>query len=290
MNMNMFGDGTIKHDKSINSVLPYREFVIDDSFGFLKKSTSKGNQEKYVNTSDNMYIKACFEYDGKIWRDDLVEVVATSLCTYLDIPVVSQGLCTICKDSINKTGSYSLNFLRDEERLIHYAEMIELVTGNFTLDQRKTLKKRYGNSLQDRFNYMLYIYTHFLDEMTARQYLENMQLVDALLLNEDRHENNYGVIYNEELDTYRLEVLYDFGLSLFEHDRMYTNTTYTDAIKKVRLKNISVNPKKVLEFLAEHGTEFTKRNIDSMSRFDIGDLQIPNNLARNHIEKGWGLK
>lgn len=61
-----------------------------------------------------------------------------------------------------------------------------------------------------------------------------MHLIDAVLLNEDRHTNNYGIVYNKTTNKYRVSELFDFGLSLFEHDMQYSNMSYPIAIQKVK--------------------------------------------------------
>ena len=41
-------------------------------------SSSKGNQRKWL-TRDGRYVKEQFFYQGKYWRDDLVEIIASSV-------------------------------------------------------------------------------------------------------------------------------------------------------------------------------------------------------------------
>ena len=41
-------------------------------------TSSKGNQRKWRTRDGRYYIKECFSYQGKNWRDDMVELVATT--------------------------------------------------------------------------------------------------------------------------------------------------------------------------------------------------------------------
>lgn len=61
-------------------------------------STSKGNQRKWYDARRHLYIKEQFRYQGKNWRDDLVEVIAGTIASQMNtktVRVVDQHLCRI---------------------------------------------------------------------------------------------------------------------------------------------------------------------------------------------------
>lgn len=264
MKLDLFGPSSY-------GVLPHKLFVVDDSYTPLARSSSKGNQEKYLDNIQDYYIKVCFQYSGRYWKDNLVEILATRICNQLDIPVVSQGLCTVERDGETLNGSYSSNFLRPVETFITYNEM---------LCDRPEIK---SNSLLDRFNFQLGIYKEYISEEDARQYLEDMHLIDCIVLNEDRHYNNYGVVYNNMTRTYRKAELFDFGLGLFEHSTRYSGCSYKMALEKVSMKNISSSPLKLLQYLCMYGTDETKSRLSRLGTLDLVDSAIPNKLAYEHL-------
>lgn len=270
--------------------LAFREFVINQDYTPLLKAVTKGNQEKYINQKEELYIKCCFDYQEIRWNDDLVELVATELCHYLGIKTIEQGRCTVIKEYATLSGSYSKNCLAEGEYFLTYEQMEQEIISQFSLEELRGLKKKFGNTIKDRLEFQVFIYGHYIEEHIARQYLEDMHLIDSFLLNEDRHTSNFGIVYSEKENGYRTSELFDFGLSLFEHDRMYSNMSYEIALRKVKLKNIATKPSKLLHFLRTEGTDRTKENIKKVQQFKKLKAEIPNQLAEKHINNQWGLQ
>ena len=63
-------------------------------------STSKGNQSKWYDLKEKLFIKKQFEYQDKFWRDDLVEIIASEIAKQMpiewsNITVVEQKPCIL---------------------------------------------------------------------------------------------------------------------------------------------------------------------------------------------------
>lgn len=65
--------------------------------------------------------------------------------------------------------------------------------------------------------------------LDASDYVDVMIVLDYLLLNEDRHFNNFGVLRKDD-GSFGIAPLFDFGLGLFEHDTRYKGLDLHTAI------------------------------------------------------------
>ena len=90
---------------------------VKDLLSLQLDTTSKGNQRKWYDTTNRLYIKEQLYYQEKYWRDDLVEIIAYELAKQMffdknDIIVVQQHLCKI-QDIDNRVtrGIYSVVYV-----------------------------------------------------------------------------------------------------------------------------------------------------------------------------------
>lgn len=251
-------------------------FVIDDLGIAIKVTTSKGNQAKYMSKCNTYFVKERFFYQNKFWEDNKVECLASSICSQLDIKAIQQGICTIDKNLYETEGTYSYNFLDKNELFITKNQLLNFVYLN-ELDLNKRLKKNV--SISDRCLFDLELYSNFIkDENEIKNYLLDICLIDFIILNEDRHDNNYGLIYNEETELYRIPELFDFGIGAFEHDLVYNKLNYNRAIDKCKMKNYSSNPIKLFNWLRGLGDININKKISKISRLSFSEDYIPNTL------------
>lgn len=188
-------------------------------------STSKGNQDKWRDVDRNLFVKGAFWYQGRYWKDYLVEVIASEIGDQLnlsDVIVVKQYLCSIVlKDGMSVNGCFSDDFS---------------VKGKF-VPFKKLMKKlnveRFEGTLEEKFDTVLGWYAKYYN-VNAVNYVIAMFLIDYLVANEDRHYNNFGILDTQ--NGFRFAPLFDFGMGLFEGDVEYELSSYDEAKKQLLSK------------------------------------------------------
>jgi hypothetical protein len=215
-------------------------------------SMSKGNQQKYYDTVENRYIKLPFYFQGVHWKDYMVERLSTILSesmNTLGVEILTQkiikttdGCAVASKDFCSETNSEWISFNRFSNTDIN---------------------KSYGLSYK--------VYSSILNEykelnVDAENYIIVMIVMDYLLLNEDRHTNNFGVLRKE--DSFAVAPLFDFGLGLFEHDKIYNGKTLNEALSLVECKPFNKVFDSAISMLYNIGKSDTIKKI-------IKDLEKP---------------
>ena len=190
-------------------------------------SASKGNQFKYISKDKNWYYKGNLFYQNKYWRNDLVEVIASTLS---DIGFNCNNTQVLNQYSVERFGIhgvFSPNFAREGEEFIPFERLLH--TYNFDI----TLNKGLDTFLQIADAY----YT--LCDIDATDFLLTQALLDFLVGNEDRHTNNFGILYKD--GEYSLHPCFDFGLGMFEHDRIYEDYKFRDKLSIMQFKTFGLN-------------------------------------------------
>lgn len=198
-------------DRNYNSIV-----FADATFGSgagktLNQSISKNSDKTPNNTSNGQLKKVwikkgnenyLYKGAGTIHNfEPINEVIASKICEILEVPYVEytidivsskrqDTLVSICKCAINK----------DEE----------IIPAHSILTER-------SNEVQKNINdYNLYL--DILKEHNvpnAEEYLQKMFMVDYIMLNEDRHLNNFGIIRNvQTLEWKRICPIFDTGRSM----------------------------------------------------------------------------
>lgn len=72
-----------------------RIFNSNDFVELISVSSSKGNQKKFISKDKQIFVKMQFDYQGRKWNDDLVEVVASNLGTQFGFYCLQQHLGVI---------------------------------------------------------------------------------------------------------------------------------------------------------------------------------------------------
>jgi len=161
------------------------------SNGQLKKVWIKSNGENYL-----------YKGTGTIHNfEPINEVLASKICNILEVPYVEytldvihskrqDTLVSVCKCAIN----------RDEE----------IIPAHSILTEKS---EQITKSIKDYYLYLKILEEHKVPN--AEEYLQKMFLLDYIMLNEDRHLNNFGVIRDvKTLEWKRICPIFDTGRSM----------------------------------------------------------------------------
>lgn len=166
--------------------------------------SSKGNQMKWLQ--DGYWYKA-----DQFGYESLAEVVVSHLLQESSVAdaTLYEPVVIIYKGKEYR-GCRSENFRSKDEVLIPLERLFRNYT---TIGLAKQLARI--SSVKERILYTEEITCNITKLENCGKYLATMLEMDAFFLNEDRHTNNISILYNKEMDTYRLCPFYDMGLSLF---------------------------------------------------------------------------
>ncbi len=228
-----------------------RDGIIEVNAG----TTSKGNQQKFYDTINKSYIKLAFRYQDKEWKDYMVEHLSWRLSTMTD----TLGIQIIKQDIVNTKMGYacvSKDFTNGD---YEFVSIYKLMRGHVPW-------KEHGKSFRIYNTLVKFVNDNCNIDIT--DYLVVMIIFDCLLLNEDRHYNNFGVLFNGE---FKVAPLFDFGLGLFEHDKMYNNCDLQKALSLCTVKPFDRNPFKPVEMLLNIGL------IDKVTKVVAG-IRVPSKV------------
>lgn len=213
-------------------------FILDDSFLLRTAGTSDGSQDKYFK--DDLWFKK--DYFG---GEGLAESFASKLlqnCGLNESDFVNYIPCKIN----GKQGCYSKNFLSKNETFVTFYRLYKNIYGR----DLATVCSRMD--YDDAIEYVI----SFSKEQTGldiKNYLANIFTLDFLILNEDRHFNNFGLIYNEK--EFRLAPIFDNGKSFFiGNKRAAEFTSLKEKLKSSFSKCFSANFATNLKYLKKYCT------------------------------------
>ncbi len=171
---------------------------IDSRYIVTDSGTSDGTQIKYFY--ENKWYKID-RYGG----EGAAEELASKILELSDMP--ANQFVKYDQISINgKSGCVSKNFLKENESFITLYRLYSNLRGS----DLATVTSRMD--YDEAIDYVL----EFIRDATSldlKEYLANIFTLDALILNEDRHFNNLGLIYDGK--TFRPAPIFDNGKSLF---------------------------------------------------------------------------
>ena len=239
-----------------------REFNTNNMIELQLSSTSKGNQRKWLQ--GDIYVKECFYYQGRYWKDNMVECIASRIGEQIagDIPVLEYGIAKIIDNNRTTYGCYSENFCLPGEKYISFQRLLDSKDLYFDCDNYK-----------DRYNFII----HAMDSITGfscTEYINTMILLDYLVGNEDRHLNNFGILYKN--GEYRFAPLFDFGLGLFEHDDKYENLPFRECLEIMEAKPFSTNNELIMDYILENWQIKNKK-------IDLSSCRIPSAKAGSYL-------
>lgn len=166
--------------------------------------TSDGTQEKYYY--QNRWYKVD-RYGG----EGAVEELSSQILTLSHMP--QDKFVSYEQIIINdQPGCVSQNFLHENESFITFYRLFSNIRGGDLA--AVTSRMDYDDAIDFVLSFM-----NDVTMLDLREYLANTLALDALILNEDRHFNNLGVIYDG--DSYKEAPIFDNGKSLFVGNKMY---------------------------------------------------------------------
>ena len=229
-------------------------------------TSSKGNQVKWVTRDGSFFIKECFVYDNKKWKDYLVEASASTYCKRCKgINFVEYTLCTVD----GRSASLSCNFLNENEEYISFERLRKL--------NKRVMPAYTKYSAVDNYTFLVDAFMD-LTGLDTTEYLYKMALVDYVIGNEDRHYNNFGVLYDHHTGEYKMAPLFDFGLGMFEHDTKYLTLPYQKAVKQISGKPFCNHSENVLKLLLY----FDELRSDTVPDYiTVGDYYFPSDKAKS---------
>lgn len=191
-----------------------RIFNSNDFVELISVSSSKGNQKKFISKDKQIFVKMQFDYQGRKWNDDLVEVVASNLGTQFGFYCLRQYLGVIdgldCSCSKVFNGKFiAYKRIDPDAGLYDYRDGVDQLKFAINCIKRKT-------------------------DVDCSRYFYQMLLLDYLVCNEDRHLYNFGVLQTVNGNT--VAPLFDFGLGLFEHYNVYNGKDLLSAEKAASKK------------------------------------------------------
>lgn len=256
--MNTFGD---------DGSLPV--FYTESMMELQLLSSSKGNQRKWYFPEKDIYVKEQFFYQGKYWKDYLVEVIASEIGKQLPArctEVLEQHACTIRDEVGVSYGVYSDNFANN----LSYVSFSRILSANHCFfEERADISEKWDFVLKSMKEFCQLDYTDCLITMTV---------LDYLVGNEDRHLNNFGVLC-ENNGVYRIPPLFDFGLGLFEHDLKYEHKPFRECVESMYFKPFHRKSQKVIDYVKQRYPleEYLPKELD------LTGVKIPNAKGSSYL-------
>lgn len=222
----------------INERTYIKDFSLSDEYLVRTSGTSDGTQDKYF------YNDLWYKLD-RYGGEGLAETAASMILKESGLApelFVEYNPCLIN----GKYGCYSKNFLKENESFITLYRLYKNVSGR---DLATVCSKM---DYDDAIEYVL----NFVKEQThldIREYLANTFCLDMLILNEDRHFNNLGLIFNET--NFRPAPIFDNGKSfLIGNQRAKNYTALKEKISTAYAKAFSPSFQTNYKYLKKYCT------------------------------------
>ena len=243
------------------------EFSISDEFLVRTSGTSDGTQDKYYK--DGLWFKLD-RYGG----EGLAETATSILLKESSFD--SEHFVEYTPCLINgKNGCYSKDFLNNDESFITLYRLYKNVTGR---DLAAVCSKI---DYDDAIEYVI----NFVKEQTRldiHEYLANTFLLDMLVLNEDRHFNNLGIIYDGT--NFKCAPIFDNGKSfLIGNQRAKNFVSLEDKITKAYAKAFSPSFKINYNYLKKYCT--LKINTEVINKFNIPEYRNIYEILEKTVEE-----
>jgi len=194
-----------------------------------KLTTSKGNQAKYFD-SDNNFIKIDYlGYEGlsEIICSRLLNISSCSFFVHYDEFVYN-----------DKHGCISKNFLLPNQKIITLYRLFQ----SYQIDIEKELQSL---NITDKIIYVADKVEQITGITDFLKWFVSLLKFDFLVLNEDRHLNNVGVLYDKKLGKFSMMPVFDNGAALLSDLYDYPlHLPLKDNVKKVHSKPFSTNFRK----------------------------------------------
>lgn len=239
------------------------EIYTTDMFPYNEIGSS-GLQRKWISKSQDLIVKE--QLINKFeWRDDLVEVIGSTICNQLKVPWLSHiryEPCTIVDEVGNKTHGC---FYRTEGLTEEFVEMYKVLIYN-----------GYKNEMSgiDMLSAMFKSFER-MQIRNAKEYLAAMFLVDYLICNTSRSLRTFGVSMINRKYPMKMYPIGDFGGGLFQG--LYKNVIFPvpQLIGELQYGLLSCTFQQAMVLFMRH------TNIMQMipKYLDVTGLEFPNDSA-----------
>ena len=225
-----------------------QEITINEEFAIADKGTSDGTQIKYFK--DNKWYKLD-RYGGEGEAEEIASTILR-LSGYPAKKYVSYKQLLIN----GQPGCVSKNFLRENEQFITLYRLYMNITGRDLA--AATEKMDYDDAIE-------FVITFVLDStgVDLHEYLADIFTLDELILNDDRHFNNLGLLFDGE--SFRPAPIFDNGKSLHigNNGKAFAKAfSGSFSLNRAYLENfatLTLNRPAILSYLDTHKNEISQR-------------------------------
>lgn len=232
------------------------------------RTDTDGYQCKALSRDRKWFIKAQATISGRLMNDWNVEIIASDLCKQLGIQCVEQRPCEVVYGANKYKAVYSRNFELEGYEFVSFERLLERM-GVSKYDQE--FIRADAIFKLEWCAKKLSIAGDISYEATLK-YMIDLALIDCLVGNVDRHMKNFGLFYDFVNDSYKLPLIFDNGMGLFEHEVLQDlNISFDMAMRTVYVSPYGEDPFDMIRLLND--------------RYKITEL-YPNLKSINYIRNG----
>ena len=191
----------------------------------LTSGSSKGSQIKFLK--DNFWYKV-----DETGPEGKAEEIASKILSFSNLrpdEYVQYESCILEYENKQYNGCRSKNFLEAGEYLFSYERIYHMMTGG-VLTEAVT---QYSTP-KERIDYVADIIGDF-SGLDVHEHIAKTLTVDMLLLNTDRHFNNFGIIVNADQTKFRNAPIFDNGASFLSNYNIYPPSISVDDIASEKI-------------------------------------------------------
>lgn len=211
--------------------------VMTEGIRFLKQSP-KGNQDKwvangYVFKRDNLISESLSEYLVSIFLES-----SNSPIPFIPYRLSGGGVCS-CPSYKPRYDFIPFAKLLDAYFYVQ-PRRVRIVNKRVSVFNywHKTFWSRY--SVSDRINFIVNLFGEYgISRDETIRYLTCMVELDTLMLNIDRHFNNFGLMYDNQNKKYITSILFDNGLSLCAGYGVLGSIQDMSDLRKIKMQPLS---------------------------------------------------
>ena len=236
-----------------------------DLLDFSRVATTGGNQIKFL--SGNSFVKK-----DTMGYEALAEVLVSEIesrITNKNFKFVDYSFCRIIDNGRYFNGCFSESFLLEDDNFI---PIYTLIKENIPVSDFNKLTSMNGiNFVNQLIEYINQITDISIPEIT--EWLSCMVKLDYLILNEDRHFSNFGVVLNNK--RFRLAPFFDHGLSLLSDISKYSMNSDVGLVNRVKARPFNSSFKKQIRYF-ENSEKLKIRDVDFFfDDIDADKFEIP---------------
>lgn len=208
-----------------------------------RNTSLRGNQEKWIGYDGYWYKRDMF--GGEAVTEHIVTCFLKSINFYYIVDYYLTDSINVCKSDTFSYGDEILTFDWMLKRLYNNKEYKDILNRPF-----------HEKNIDENIDFIVGVIKNFgeIDNNYIKEYLKALFYIDALVCNEDRHFNNFGVIKSSFDGCISLIPSFDFGLSLgvyhdFTQKEKKKDTTAEDLKKGILLDPFDYDSNQVKKFL-----------------------------------------